>query len=206
MSSVFKVSPLNDKNLQEYRDKAMKSLNDFFNREWIYNTPKVFIVDDRKTIDLLREQETKSWIAGWSWGTLAVFILNPENVTKESSLSEDYDFEKLIKHELCHAFFQLTLGKSNFMWIEEGVCDYVSDRLGRYEKPKEFGGFLDGENVYQESGYVIEIIMENFGKEKLFEFLRKQSGVENKEKLNEVFKKVFGDDLSYKFFNDLKNS
>lgn len=204
MDSVFKVTPLNNKDLQEYKRKAIKDLNEFFEKKWIYNTPKIFVVDDRKTTDLLREQDTESWVVGWAWGSLAIFILNPENITKESSHNENYNFEKLIKHELCHSFFTMTFGKSNFMWINEGVAVYVADQLDRYSMPLEFNGFLDGKKVYQESGNAIKLIMDKFGKEKLFEFLKKQSGIKDTEKLKKIFMEVFGAELNYNFFNTLK--
>ena len=65
MNSIFKVTVAEEPKLQEYKDKAIKELNEFFNERWVYNTPKVFIVDDRKTINLLREAKTEDWLVGW---------------------------------------------------------------------------------------------------------------------------------------------
>jgi hypothetical protein len=205
MKSVFNIQPLNDRKLQNYKDKAIEELNKFYGKKWIYNTPKIFVVDDRKTIDLLREEKTESWVVGWAWGLLAIFILNPENITKESSHNENYDFEKLIKHELCHSFFSMTFGKSNFTWINEGVAVYVAGQLDRYNMPLEFNGFLDGKKVYQESGNAVKLLMDNFGKDKLFEFLKKQSDIKEEKELKKVFKEVYGGTLSYNFFNKLKD-
>jgi len=205
MKSVFNIQPLNYRKLQNYKDKAIEELNIFYGKKWIYNTPKIFVVDDRKTIDLLREEKTESWVVGWAWGLLAIFILNPENITKESSHNENYDFEKLIKHELCHSFFSMTFGKSSFTWINEGIAVYVAGQLDRYSMPLEFNGFLDGEKVYQESGNAVKLLMDNFGKDKLFEFLKKQSDTKEEKELKKVFKEVYGDTLSYNFFNKLKD-
>lgn len=207
MDSVFKVTPLKDTKLQEYKDIAMKELNEFFEKNWVRNTPKIFMVDDRETINLLREQETKDYIACWSYGTFAIFVLNPKNVSKESSHDKDnYNLRQRIKHELCHSFFYLFFGKSNFNWINEGIAIYVSGEFpDRYSQPEEFKGFLDNRNVYTESGGAFKLLLDNFGKETVFEFFGKQSGVKDNVKLNEIFKEVFKEDLSYSFFNDLKN-
>lgn len=208
MNSVFKLINVEDPELQEYKDTAMKELNKFFGKQWIYNTPKLFIVDDRKTIDLLREEKTEDWVVGWSWGRNAIFILNPKNISSESNHDGNtYNIRHLIKHELCHAFFQMAFGQSKFQWINEGVALYAAGQLEDYDKPKKFDGFL-GENVnkvFRESGYVIKLIIDNFGKEKLFEFLRKQSNISKLEELNSLFKEIFGTKLDYSFFNKLIN-
>jgi len=62
-------------------------------------------VDDRKSINLLKEQDTEDWVVGWSMGRTAVCILNPKNMSKESSHDgATYNIEHLVKHELCHSF------------------------------------------------------------------------------------------------------
>jgi len=207
MNSVFKITPLENKEILEYKEKAMIELNTFFERDWIRNTPKIFVVDDRKSINMLREQDTEDYIVCWSYGMLAIFVLNPQNVSQESSHDESsYNLKQRIKHELCHSFFYITFGKSNFKWIEEGVAIYTSGELfDRYAMPKEFKGFLDNKNVYAESGGALKLLIDNFGKETIFEFFRKQSGVEDKDKLEAIFKEIFKVDLSYSFFNSLKD-
>lgn len=204
MGSVFKVNVVEDSELQEYRDKALKELNEFFGKNWVYNTPKLFIVDDRKTIDLLKEDKTEDWIVGWSWGRNAIFILNPRNISSESCHDgKTYNIRHLIKHELCHAFFQTTFGQCKFKWINEGVSLYVAGQLENYDKPKKFDGFLEDNKIYQESGYAIKLIVDNFGKEKLFEFLKNQSNTSELEELNSLFEETFGTKLDYSFFNKL---
>ncbi|MFC1722278.1 hypothetical protein ACFL0C_01370 [Patescibacteria group bacterium] len=206
MNSVFKVTPLENSKLQNYKDKAMNELNAFFEKEWIRDTPKIFMVDDRETINLLREQDTKDYIVCWSYGELAIFVLNPENVSKESSHDVDtYNLKQRIKHELCHSFFDLFISKSKFDWINEGVAIYTSGELeSRYPMPNEFSGFLDNKNVYSESGNVIKLLMDNFGKETLFEFFEKQNGLTDNDKLKSIFKEVYKADLAYSYFNTLK--
>jgi len=205
MNSVFKVTILEGTVLQNYKDKAMKELNEFFEMEWVNNTPKIFVVDDRKTINLLREQETNDTLACWSFGDLAIFILNPQNISQESSHDgSKYDIEKYIKHELCHSFFYRIFGKSKFEWINEGIAIYTAEQLDKYPMPEEFKNFLENKKVYAESGSVIKLLLDNFGKAKLFDLFRKQKGIEDEKALGEVFKSVYGGDLSYRFINGLK--
>ena len=135
---------------------------------------------------------------------MAIFILNPDNISKESCHDgSKYDIAKLIKHELCHSFFQMTFGKSDFTWINEGVSIYVADQLDKYPMPKKFDGFLDEKKIYQESGNIMKLIVDNYGKEKLFKFLKKQAGITEIEKLKSVFEEVFKGKLEYSFFNNL---
>jgi len=72
--------------------------------------------------------------------------------------------------------------------------------------PREFTGFLEGKDskkIYKESGSAIKLLIDKFGKKKLFEFFSKQKEVQNPKTLEKVFKEVYGDDLNYKFFNKL---
>ncbi len=49
MGSIFKISPFGNKLFEEYNDKSIKDLNEFFGRKWVMNTPKIFVVNDRET-------------------------------------------------------------------------------------------------------------------------------------------------------------
>ena len=203
MTSVFKLTPLEDTTLQKYHDTAIKDLNEFFGRKWLNNTPKIFVLDDRKTINLFQEKETESWVVGFSMGN-TVCILNPANISKESSQDgSKYNIEKLIKHEICHSFFHKSFGMTNFSWITEGVSIYVADQFNMFPIPGKFDGFLEGKKVYQESGAVIKLLFDKYGKEKLFDFLKKQSGIKEMEELKTVFESIFGAKLEYSFFDEL---
>lgn len=97
----------------------------------------------------------------------------------------------------------MKFGQSNFNWINEGVSIYVAGQLDKYKMPKEFKGFLDDVKVYEESGSVIKLVIDNFGKEKLFEFLHKQNGISEINELKSVFEEIFKEKLDYSYFNTL---
>jgi hypothetical protein len=113
--------------LEASYEVAMKRLNDFFEIGWIRNQPIVFLVEDRATIDCLRNEETESWVVGWS-ERRKVFLLAREKMGVESDRAysvEEYD--ALLAHELCHLFFGVsTGGQSTPTWLNEGLCGYVS--------------------------------------------------------------------------------
>jgi len=71
--------------------------------------------------------------------------------------------------------------------------------------PKEFDGFLDNKNVYAESGSAFKLLIDNFNKETVFEFYKKQTGIKDEAKLKSVFKKIFNADVSYSNFNEHKD-
>ncbi len=204
MHQVFKVNTYNNPELQTYLENALKELNTFFETNWNQKTPKLFVVDDRETINQLSGYETESWAVGWNWGSYIIFILNPKNITTQSSHTEKtLNIEKLIKHELCHIFFEKIFGECSVSWISEGVAVYVAGQVEDNET-LEFNGFLDGQKVYQEGGSSIKLLVDHFGKEKLFEFLRKQQSTTNFGEVSDVFKEVYGSVLNYAFFNSLQ--
>jgi len=207
MSSVFKLIPLKQPQLQEYKERAMDELNDFFEMSWKRNTPKIFVIDTREEIDLFREEKSKDWVVGWSMGSSAICILNPKNIGRESSHRKDYDIEKLVKHELVHTFFNSKFGRSKFPWISEGIAIYLAGQLDKYKMPEEFTGFLEGKDskrIYKESGNAIKLLIDKFGKRRLFEFFGRQSGVKDGSRLAEVFVDVYKLDLNYRLFNELR--
>jgi hypothetical protein len=207
MKSLFKIKAYSNDGLQKVIDQTRQEYNKFFDLRWERNTPKLLIVDDRETVDLLHDRKTKDWEIGWGMGSRLFCILNPEYIDKQSSHSKNYSVEKLIKHELAHCYFDQKFGTSNFSWINEGTSIYLAGQTDVYPMPEKFWGFLDPENSkmkYQESGSVIKLLIDNFGKDVLFDFFEKQKNVEHLEELGKIFKQTFNVELSYKTFNDLK--
>ena len=76
------------------------------------------------------------------------------------------------------------------------------------EKSKSFSEFLSfyeegGKGIYQESGFVIEILIKKFGKEKLIKLLKELKNTTNKQEFDEKFKEVYEIIPNYEFFNRL---
>lgn len=208
---LYKIRTLEDQELERFFEKAVLEISEFFGVDWKENKPNLYLVKDRKTIDALKDRKTPRWVVGWSGANgKSVFVLDKEHFTEESenTYSEER-YEALIKHELVHCCFRIVTEDFRPRWLNEGLCTYLSGQLQWKEKPEKFIKFLESfkelkQMIYFESGWVVKILIEKFGKEKMLKLL-----AEIKEtKLDEKnFKKMFEDlykiKLSYTKFNRL---
>lgn len=188
--------------------KAISELIKFYKFKWVYSQPVVYILDSREDINNAYGKETQDWLIGWSAGR-SLFLLNRKNVEKESKhkYSDDLYFT-LIKHELSHQFFKVITNSGKPNWLNEGIATYVSEQRAHTKKIKKFEKFLGdpkklGEDIYPESGYAIEILCNEFGEDKLHEFVKGIKGYRTVEDLKKIFKDVFGMPLKYESFNKL---
>jgi hypothetical protein len=207
---LFRLTKEINKDLEIEVGKIMDELNDFFGLDWVENVPKIYFLDSRKLINEVRNHKTEDWLVGWS-DNKTVYLLDQDKFETESDHGkiEDKKYSALIKHELCHAF-QTASGyfwKPN--WLREGLCHYVSGQIEFEKNPKLFKYFLDfyektGAEVHWESGWVVKLLVDKFGKEKLMELFKE---AKNKKPDEEGFKKIFatvyGIDLSYESLNKL---
>jgi len=192
-------------------EAVMKRLNDFFEIGWVRNQPTVFIVEDRVTIDCLRNEKTESWVVGWS-ERRKVFLLAREKMGVESDTAysvEEYD--ALLAHELCHLFFGVTTGgQSTPTWLNEGLCSYVSGQIQFKKAPDVLSSFLEffdkgGAGIYNESTFAVKALIDAFGKGKILELLRKikeTGGSMTKDTFDDLFKAVYGFTPAYEEFNN----
>ncbi|MDP3792666.1 MAG: hypothetical protein Q8Q89_02950 [bacterium] len=200
-----------DKLIERVFYKSMKELREFYGINWTTNTPKIFLLKDRKSIDLFGIRKTEPWLVAWAdYGMQTVFVLDKKNLERQSShkYSEKY-YSCLMKHELSHLFYKiLSAGKSGPIWLSEGVAIYTSGQnsLKPKSKPKEFKNFLTfhnqgGFDVYAESGFVIETLVKKFGKNKLLELIKSLKNVSDKKQFNKVFQKIYRFQINYKEIN-----
>lgn len=206
---LFKLKPTTNKKIEKMYKKSMVNLKNFFSLNWKYNPPNVFLVLDRKTIDKLKREKTEKWVVGWA-SESNIFLLDPKNYEKESlhKYSKE-EYFSLLKHELCHTFFNIiSKGNSNPIWINEGVCIFLSGQNKFKKKIEKFSKFLDfynkgGKEVYYESGFAIELLVKKFGKQKLLALIKSLSKTKNKTQFNKEFKTIYNSNPSYKFFNKM---
>lgn len=207
---IFEVFNRKDTLLEKVYEKSMKEFNHFFGLNWNYNLPNIFLVPNRKTIDLLKGHKTESWVVGWV-DRNNIFLLDKKNYNSESSNKySQEEYLALLKHELCHLFFQ-GVSKGGFLkprWIDEGVSIFLSGQTKLRKKPQKFEKFLDfydksGSGVYRESGFAVELLVNKYGKNKLLTLLKSLKEVNNQEQFNKLFKKIYSFSPSYKNFNKL---
>lgn len=204
---IYKAIPFEDNFIENTYKKSLDELNNFYEIGWVHHLPKIVIVDDRKTINLLRGEKTEDWLTGWSEGQ-NVFFLNKDNFEKESNHKYSPDtYSALIKHELSHSFFKvLSSGQSKPIWLNEGVAIYISGQNDFKKKPSVFSNFLEfydngGKKVYSESGFFVQALVEKYGKQKLLDLIKELKKIKSKEEFENYFKKEYGFKLSYEEIN-----
>jgi predicted SprT family Zn-dependent metalloprotease len=209
---VFNVTQKKDENLEEYYENTLEELNVFFGFRWTKNRPKVWLVPDRETINSLMGGETPRWIVGWGGAQAGgVYVLDEANFEKESD--NEYSPEKwraLIKHELAHCYMDVSTGTQRKpKWLSEGVATYISGQNQWKKNVDKFEGFLGcyeegGQYAYTEGGFVVEVLINKFGKEKMLElFLIMKEERPSEEEFKGLFKRIYGIELQYNELNRL---
>ena len=208
---IVELKEKKDKELSDMYKKAMKELDAFFKLNWKIDIPKIIIFKTRKEIDKFKKEKTPNWLVGWADGNV-IYLLDRKNYEKESlhKYSKESYF-RLLKHELCHLFFE-NVSEANtlsqFIWFNEGVAGFLSEQYKEKQKPEKFVKFLSQYSswkgdAYVESLYVVKLLVDKFGKQKLLSFIRKLGEVKIEKDFNKLFKKIYGENPTYRFFNKL---
>lgn len=206
---IFNVHPVEDKFVNRVYNNGMKKFNEFFNLNVKKEKLKIFIVNNRKDIDALRNEKTEDWVVGWS-DCNTIYILSRKNYEKESSHKySDEGYSQLILHEMVHSFHSNLVDRSrgHSAWLNEGIAVFLSGQNTVKKKPAEFKEFLSfyanyGKGIYRESGFFIEFLFKNFGKAKLIKFIKEAAKCSTKKEFYTRFKKIYGFNLNYKEINE----
>lgn len=204
----FKLQLVKDDFIDSLYSRAMEDLKNFYGLRWERNTPKVFIVPDRQTINALQDRETEPWFVGWA-DNRNVYLLDRENFESDSNHKySDNEYRQLLKHEISHMFFKIIVGSSKPRWLNEGISLCVSGQIAERKQPAKFKNFLDyydktDSGIYKEAGFVVKALINKFGKKAFAGFLKRIKGVQTEEAAASVFKEVFGLDLDYPSINAL---
>lgn len=186
--------------------KAMKDYNKFFGIKWKNGSSFIFIVKDRKGINLILGKKTEPWVIGWVRGK-DVYLLDRKNFEKESVHKYSNSFyAALIRHELVHAFFNAMGLKNTPKWLWEGTATYLSGQIAMKQIPSSLSNFLGyyhkfDSGVYAESGFAIESLITNFGKAKFLKLIAATKL--SKRGFYASFKKIYGLELNYENINSL---
>ena len=208
---IFELKEKRDKELSDMYEKAMKELDTFFKLNWKIDTPKIIIFKTRKEIDKFKKEKTPDWLVGWADGN-TIYLLDRKKFEKESSHKYSKEsYFRLLKHELCHLFFENVSGantSNQFIWFNEGIAGFLSEQYLEQQKPKKFVKFLNQYSswkgdAYDESYYAVKILGEKFGKQKLLETIKEIGAVKSEKEFNKLFKRIYGEAPTYGFFNKL---
>ncbi len=202
---ILKAKPIEDELIEDSYIEGMKVFNDFWGINWINNTPDVIVLESREDIDKVYGKKTQSWVRAWARNR-TVYILSFDNITTESSHSDSKEeYQATIRHEIGHLFTNIvTNGESIPKWLNEGISTYLADQLLFNKKPDAFTGFLESNQTnhkpaYVEGGYVVELLLTNFGKAKFIDFVKSLG-------TNESFKRIYGFELTYDNINIIYKS
>lgn len=202
------VKKSNNKKIKSFYNKAIKDLDIFYQIKWNENMPRVFLIKSRKEYDTLYGHKTEQWVVGSTMGSQnKVYLLRPDVYEKESNHKySDLEYETLLRHEISHLYSRIFYSDYKPRWLLEGIAIYSSGQLELKRKVKEFKYFLEffekgGTGVYDESGWAVLILDKEFGRKKLLKLLKSLNGFKDKKEFNKIFKKIYGFDLKYKWFN-----
>lgn len=202
---IYQIQNKKDPMISEMYKKAMKELDEFFKLNWIENTPLLIVVPDRATIDKLKQEKTENWLVAWAeyYNSIKIYILGPSNYEKYSCHKySEKEYYGLIKHELAHCF---TAVLSNYsykpIWLLEGISIFLSGQNETQAVPQKFTTFLDSydsleTNVYEESGFVVELLIKKYGKQKIIKLLKTLGIDKNQKEFNDSFKRIYGFNLN----------
>lgn len=208
---IYNTKVADDSLVQTSYDEGMNELNSFWGIGWRDNTPDIFIIESRKEVDRIKASETSGELVGWSKNR-NIFVLDFKKIESESSYHLTPDqYKALIKHELNHLFHGIVSGGSmGPLWFREGLSIYLSGQitLGQWPRPIKLSGFIESseENkkfAYAEGGFVIELLVKEFGKEKLIEFVKNMKMVKNNADFKKLFLEIFGVEFEYEALNNL---
>jgi hypothetical protein len=207
---IFEAKVIRYPLIDKYLEKSWKELVDFFEFTPKFS-PKIFILEDRKSIDAFMERKTEKWAKnGCIRGN--IFLLNPEKYSQVTD--RDFDpkrFYDSVIHELCHHFYAQIVGHDKPKWINEGTALYFGTQLKFHKTPTQFHSFLkfyqtsydDKDTVYNEAGFVIDKLIKKFGKAKLLELIKNIRNVKSEDDFSDLFNRTFGLNLNYDNINKL---
>jgi hypothetical protein len=207
---IFSIQPRVNKFVQTTYEKAMHDLNRFFEMHWNECRPQVILIPNRKTFNGILDHITDDWVIGSSVEDQIVFFLDPKNFEKESCHTYSKEsYRALIYHELCHCFLKRII-QGGFVpkWLNEGMSLFFANQIKEKKRPKKFQNFLKfydhfSYEIYEESGFAVELLMKKFGKKKFLFFLQSLSKVQSKKEFDQFFEKVFNIRPTFKTFNEI---
>lgn len=108
------------------------------------------------------------------------------------------EFSKVMLHEMCHIFIKKIIKKRIPIWIEEGLCQFISfkakvkpKKFVDLEKLKTYNDWYKYDNPYAYCSNFFAYLNKKYGKKKVLEFLY----VLNEKKPEDSFFKIFKKNL-----------
>ncbi len=193
-NNFFTIQDIKDsEKFERFLKKTQKELSGFFGID--IGFPSVFFIQSRKQYDDIQKKKSQNWMVGWA-NSNYIFILNPKIYTKESDHKDEKSFWKVLKHEYCHMAFSQLCKYNKPAWLNEGLACYFADQvkenLTKEDALKVFEYYAKADSKIYGIGYFwVKLLIEKFGKEKLFKLLKEFHSGLTEEYFAKLFKDVY---------------
>lgn len=179
--------------------KQFKYLVDFFDFEPGDIFVEILPLEEFEKFYEFENNEKPHWfVVGCALNNGRIIILDKKDFSKKKHTEDE--FGPVILHELAHMFIRRLLWpKQTYIWIEEGICEYLSFKdfpikdlkYVDFDEIKTMEGW-DKHNPYQQSKTFFKFLSNRYGDKHIVDFVKKI-----KEKPEEKsFKEVFGEELN----------
>jgi len=207
---AFKVDYYPDELIDQTKEDAVATYNEFY---WMDLNPvniKIHTMRNRETMDQVQWRKTENWNRATTRGSyIYMFDMDIiEEATWWVHKKDIWNYTRCIRHEVAHTFFwtYTNWNKFHITRLNEGMSIYLSGQLIEKRKPEKIEKCLEfrnttGDEVYNEAGFVIQILIEKYGKEKILKLIKASWTISSKEEFFEKFKEIYGFELSYETIN-----
>ena len=187
---------MRDDNIVSDFIKAIQlEFNEFFQIK-LSPEPLLFFLYERDDMNLIWGRETEKWFVG-AMKNNSIYILHPDIFAQASSHPKEKFWETL-KHEYSHYYYTQITKKHYPSWLNEGLASYLSGKklfLSDGYKDKLLNIFdyynkMD-KNGYMISQYWVEYLLQNFGKDKFVELIKKIDQDTDSSKFAELFSNIY---------------
>lgn len=203
---LFELKDVKNQKVKIFIKRVIKELNKFYGFKLDYL--RVFLVDSRKQIDILRNKKTPDWNCGWT-EYKSIFILKEDKFDSESCHRKK-DFWNTLKHEIAHLYFYEITNNDSPIWVSEGIAVMLSGqkksedlksaiKVIRYFDKHE-------KEVYNNGGLIISVLYKKYGKNKLVKLIKSINVKTSNKEFSKNFRKIYGFPLSENsLLENLKN-
>jgi hypothetical protein len=214
LQDYFLIAPRKDKWFTNIYEDSVKTISEFFgiNKKIVKDDLIIYFWKKRETYNILSGRKSELWeIARGFEKELGLFLLDKNYYEKESNHKYfEEEFIALVKHEIIHSFYNHLAKVSRPIWFTEGVAICFSGQNSFEKMPERFSNFLDSfsgykdsKSIYNQTGFAVMLLFQEFGKQKLLDLIKSLSTIKSQKDFNKLFKKIYGKNPTYNFFNNL---
>lgn len=152
----------------------------------------IHLIQSRQEFDKIDGSKTEDWVVGFTKNN-TIYIFDPEKFEQYSTHPKS-DFGSVLKHEASHIYYKKIKANGYPHWLDEGVACFISgqnkntppDKIN-IKLLKKYYDSVDGK-VYGLGQFMVTKIIEEFGKNKLFELIKIDSPDDLYNELRSMFR------------------